>query len=80
LSGALYKANPTIPDLAADERVAFVVMGGSTLVQWVSQYYLKGLGRKELHIYDEDVPAYEIAQAEVNGRNDGSCTRGASRA
>ena len=72
LSSALHKADPTIPDLSTDERVAFVVMGGSTLVQWVSQHYLKGLGRKELHIYDRDVPAYEIAEAEVNGRNNGS--------
>ena len=71
-SSALHKIDPTIPDLTRDERVAFVVMGGSTLNQWVAQHYLEGLGRKQLHIYDSDVPSYEVAQATVNGRGDGS--------
>jgi hypothetical protein len=72
LSRALHEADLSIPDLTNDERVAFVVMGGSTLLQWVSEHYLKGLGRREVHIYDRDVPAYEVAEATVNGRNDGS--------
>lgn len=72
LSSALHKTDCTIPDLTSDERVAFVVMGGSTLNQWVNEHYLKGLGRKQLHIYDSDVPAYEVSQAQVNGWNDGS--------
>lgn len=72
LSSALHQTDPSLPDLSKDERVAFVAMGGSTLVQWVHQHYLKGLGRKQFHVYDRDVPAYEVAEAEVNGRNDGS--------
>lgn len=72
LSCALHASDETIPDLNSDDRVAFVVLGGGTLNHWVSQHYLRALHKPELHIYDGDVPAYEVAQATVNGRNDGS--------
>jgi len=72
LSRALHQADADIPDLSNDERIAFVVLGGSTLNQWVTENYLRALRKPELHIYDRDVPSYEIAVAEVNGRGDGS--------
>ena len=72
LSHALHISDQSIPDLTCDDRVAFVVLGGGTLIQWVSEHYLRALHKPELHIYDSDVPAYEVAQAVVNGRNDGS--------
>lgn len=72
LSRALHANDSAIPDLTSDERVAFVVLGGGTLMQWVAENYLRALNKPELHIYDSDVPAYEIAAASVNGRTDGS--------
>ncbi|ADE13371.1 ATP-dependent endonuclease of the OLD family-like protein [Nitrosococcus halophilus Nc 4] len=72
LSHALHQQDPSIPNLSADSRVAFVVLGGSTLQHWVTQNYLRGLGRPEIHIYDSDVAKYGEFVAEVNSRTDGS--------
>ena len=72
LSRALSLADPTIPDLSCDPRVAFVVLGGGTLSHWVNNHYLKGFGRPEVHIYDGDVSNYAASIAEVNSRSDGS--------
>ncbi len=72
LSRALHGEDKTIPDLSVDERVAFVVLGGSTLKHWVTQHYLKDLRRPEVHIYDRDVAQYAELVADVNRRQDGS--------
>jgi hypothetical protein len=72
LSKALHDADSTIPNLAIDERVAFVLLGGSTLKHWVAQHYLRSLNRREVHIYDRDVPEYARSVTEVNQRSDGS--------
>lgn len=72
LSRALHLSDPQLPDLSTDHRFAFVPSGGSTLQHWVAEHYLSGLGRKEAHIYDSDVPVYGKAVAAVNARQDGS--------
>lgn len=72
LSRALHEADPNVPDLERDPRVAFVVLGGGTLAHWVNENYLKGLGRPEVHIYDNDVDSYGAAIDQVNQRTDGS--------
>ncbi|WP_070108377.1 ATP-binding protein [Burkholderia plantarii] len=72
LSRALHAADQSVPNLATDERVAFVLLGGSTLKHWVAQHYLRSLNRPEVHIYDRDVPEYAKSVAEVNQRADGS--------
>jgi putative ATP-dependent endonuclease of OLD family len=72
LSRALHAADQTVPDLSTDERVAFVLLGGSTLKHWVAQNYLRSLNRPEVHIYDNDVPQYAESVDEVNKRTDGS--------
>lgn len=72
LSRALHAEDPTLPDLSKDDRVAFVVLGGSTLKHWVTEHYLKALHRREVHIYDSDVAGYGTSVAEVNLRTDGS--------
>ena len=43
----------SVVNIFADPRVALVVLGGSTLQEWVNQHYLKNLGLPEIHIYDE---------------------------
>ncbi|CAJ2850598.1 ATP-dependent OLD family endonuclease [Burkholderia pseudomallei] len=72
LSRALHSTDPTLPNLASDDRVAFVLLGGSTLKHWVTQHYLRSLNRPEVHIYDSDVAKYAESVAEVNLRTDGS--------
>lgn len=72
LSKALHVSEPGIPDLSTSSSVAFVVLGGSTLQHWVSQHYLQGLGRPEVHIYDSDVAKYAQVVEQVNQRGDRS--------
>jgi len=64
-------------DVFADSRVAQIVLGGSTLQEWVNENYLKNLGIPEVHIYDRDEQVngkykYQAAVDSVNQRGDGS--------
>lgn len=68
LSHALHKEDSSVIDLSESPKVAFVPLGGGTLGQWVSQQYLKGFGRPEFHIYDNDVSKYQKTVIEVNAR------------
>lgn len=72
LSRALHQADSTLPDLASDERIAFVVLGGGNLEHWVNHHYLRALNKPEVHIYDSDVAKYANYVAQVNARQDGS--------
>ncbi|MFN8472272.1 MAG: ATP-binding protein [Anaerolineae bacterium] len=72
LSRGLHQVDATLPDLSTDPRVAFVVLGGGTLSHWVNHHYLKGLGRPEVHIYDNDVTRYGRIITQINARTDGS--------
>lgn len=72
VSGILHEGRPEIPDLSSDQRFAWIPLGGSSLQQWVANEYLKPLRKRQIHLYDRDVPAYEAYAAEVNGWNDGS--------
>jgi len=72
LSRALHADDHQLPDLSSDSSFAFVVTGGSTLSHWVTENYLQGLGRPEFHLYDRDVPEYQVKVDEVNQRQDGS--------
>lgn len=72
LSSALHQSDPTLPNLVSDQRLAFVVLGGGTLEHWVNQHYLCGLNKREVHIYDGDVPIYADYAKKVNERVDGS--------
>jgi len=72
LSRAMKVKYPELPDLSSDERIAFVLMGGSTLKHWVNHNYLQKLGKPEFHIYDNDVKTYQNSIDEVNARNDNS--------
>ncbi|MDT4807052.1 AAA ATPase domain protein [compost metagenome] len=72
LSRALHAADQTVLNLESDPRVAFVLLGGSTLKHWVAAHYLRQLNRPEVHIYDSDVATYGAAIDDVNKRTDGS--------
>jgi putative ATP-dependent endonuclease of OLD family len=69
--------DPNVIDIFGDPRVALVVLGGSTLREWVNQHYLKNVGLPEVHIYDRDELKdgkfkYQEASDAVNARGDGS--------
>ncbi|WP_439111656.1 ATP-dependent nuclease, partial [Lentibacter sp.] len=72
LSHIIHLSNSELPDLSSDPRFAFINLGGSNLVHWVNNHYLKALGLPEAHIYDADVPKYQKHVELVNARNDGS--------
>lgn len=75
LSFILNRKNSSIPFIPDDPRIAIIPLGGSTLVEWVQNHYLKNLDLAEIHVYDrglEAPPKYESACNEVNNRNDRS--------
>jgi putative ATP-dependent endonuclease of OLD family len=61
--------------LTTDPRVAFVLLGGSTLTEWVNEHLLKHIGIPEYHIYDSDVVKYRAAVITVNQRGAGNSAR-----
>lgn len=74
ISKILNAKNDKFPNLENDPRIAFVPSGGSNLQDWVTAYYLQGLGLPEVHIYDRDdvsSPKYKSAIDKVNGRENG---------
>jgi putative ATP-dependent endonuclease of OLD family len=78
ISKLLRTVTPALPDLENDPRIALILLGGSTLKQWVDEHLLRNLGLPEIHIYDRDVPQrdgsfkYQSAVDTVNARANGS--------
>lgn len=78
MNSLLISENNFIVDIFNNPRVALVVLGGSTLQEWVNQHYLKNLGLPEVHIYDRDklqadgTYKYQNSRDSVNNRNDDS--------
>lgn len=77
INALLRAEDDTVIDIFSDPRVALVVLGGSTLQEWVNQHYLKNVGLPEVHIYDRDEEndgkyKYQDARDAVNSRSDGS--------
>ena len=77
INSLLRSEDDTIVDMFSDTRVAQVVLGGSTLKEWVNQQYLKNVGLPEVHIYDRDELRngkykYQDEKDAVNARGDGS--------
>lgn len=46
--------------------VGFVISGGSSLKFYVENQYLKGLGKPEMHLYDNDVEEYKERVQQIN--------------
>lgn len=61
--------------LATDPAVAFVLLGGSTLAEWVSGHLLRDIGIPEFHLYDGDVGKYQDSVRAVNARGQGHSAR-----
>ncbi|MCB0826126.1 MAG: ATP-binding protein [Armatimonadetes bacterium] len=59
--------NPRIKSLS-ELPVAFVITGGSNLIHWVQNGYLKKLNLKEFHLYDGDKVEYKDAIQKITSK------------
>ena len=59
--------DPNIIDLSVSKSVGYVITGGSALKHYIEQKHLEGLGKPEVHIYDNDVEDYRHAVNTING-------------
>jgi len=78
----LFRASgANLPCIESDPRIATVLLGGSTLQEWVNHHFLRTTGLPEFHLYDRDEPKpdgtfrYQNACEEVNGRGCGHSAR-----
>jgi len=65
-SDIINAANPAIINLSTSKEVGYVITGGSALKHYLENKYLEGLGKPEVHIYDNDVAESRTAVARIN--------------
>ena len=53
-------------NLMTSHEVGYVITGGSALKHYIEQRHLDGLGKPEVHIYDNDVADYRAAVQRIN--------------
>ena len=53
-------------NLMTSHEVGYVITGGSALKHYIEQRHLDGLGKPEVHIYDNDVDDYRAAVQRIN--------------
>jgi len=58
-----------IINLMTSNHVGYVITGGSALKHYIEQRHLDGLGKPEVHIYDNDVAEYRTAVQRINDEN-----------
>lgn len=68
-SHILNAANPDIINLTTSKEVGYVITGGSALKHYIEHKHLEGLGKPEVHIYDNDVKDYRDAVARINAES-----------
>lgn len=56
-------------NLATSKEVGYVIAGGSALKHYIEQKHLHGLGKPEVHIYDNDVAEYQDIVLHINDEN-----------
>lgn len=54
-------------NLNDNESIGIVISGGSSLKFYIDNKYLDGLGKPEVHIYDNDISEYRDYVAKING-------------
>jgi predicted ATP-dependent endonuclease of OLD family len=57
-------------NLKNSNAIGFVISGGSSLKFYVENQYLKGLGKPEIHLYDNDVEDYREKVKQINADQD----------
>jgi putative ATP-dependent endonuclease of the OLD family len=70
-SRILNEYDPEVISLVNNQRVGMVISGGSSLKFYIDNKYLEGLGKPEVHIYDNDVPEYRASAEKVNADTSG---------
>lgn len=65
-SNIINATNPSIINLSTSKEVGYVITGGSALKHYIEQKHLEGLGKPEVHIYDNDVVEYRRAVEGIN--------------
>lgn len=61
--------NPAIIDLTTTNKVGYVITGGSALKHYIKHKHLEGLGKPEVHIYDNDIADYRTVVNKINSEN-----------
>jgi len=69
-SEILSREDPTLPNLKDLDAIGYVITGGSALKHYIEQKHLDGLGKPQVHIYDNDVADYRTAVQGINDLND----------
>jgi len=65
-SKILSEHDPTILNLNSTDCVGYVITGGSALKHYLEQKHLDGLGKPEVHLYDNDIQSYRDAVQTIN--------------
>ncbi len=65
-SQIINKDDSNFIDLMSSNEVGYVITGGSALKHYIEQKHLDGLGKPEVHIYDNDVAEYRTAVQRIN--------------
>ncbi|WP_461630874.1 ATP-binding protein [Labilibaculum euxinus] len=65
-SEILHANNPEILNLNNNDSIGIVISGGSSLKFYIDNKYLDGLGKPEVHIYDNDIEDYREYVRKIN--------------
>ncbi len=65
-SAILSAQDQAILNLNETDNVGYVITGGSALKHYLEQKHLDGLGKPEVHVYDNDVNEYRVAVQQIN--------------
>lgn len=64
--------NAEILNLENNKQIGVVISGGSSLKFYIDNKYLDGLGKPQIHIYDNDIEDYRNYVKKINDDNDNS--------
>jgi len=68
-SQTLHSDDNEIINLMETNKVGYVITGGSALKHYIDEQHLQGLGKPEVHIYDNDVAEYRQAVEQINAED-----------
>lgn len=68
-SNTLFITGLISEDIMNSDKLGIVISGGSSLKYYLENKYLEGLGRPEVHIYDNDKDEYKSIVHQINAEN-----------
>ncbi|WP_370094260.1 ATP-binding protein [Winogradskyella sp.] len=71
-SRILNEHDNTILSLEDNEEIGIIISGGSSLKFYIDNKYLDGLGKPEVHIYDNDIAEYRTYVERINAEDNPS--------